>query len=243
MMTGLEDDIAARLRGRVLVVTGAGVSAESRIPTFRGKDGYWRNLDPMQLATPDAFARDPGLVWTWYEERRQLIRAAAPNPAHRAIAALAAVASDHLVVTQNVDDLHERAGSLPDRLVHVHGEIFVTRCTRCDHSTRERVPVPPLPTCPRCRSLLRPGVVWFGEMLDPEPIGRVEAFLRRPIDLVLAVGTTAAFGYVVDWMTRSGMLVEINPDETAASPHADHRIRRPAGEALPELLARAGVSG
>ena len=119
---------------RVFVLTGAGVSAESGIPTFRGKDGYWRNLDPTKLATPEAFARDPQLVWDWYRERRQRIRNAQPNAAHEAIAKLAKHTDEFLLVTQNVDDLHARAGIEKENMVQIHGDIFVTRCTRCDFS-------------------------------------------------------------------------------------------------------------
>ena len=121
---------------RVLVITGAGVSAESGIPTFRGKDGYWRNLNPAKLATPEAFANNPTLVWEWYRERRQRIRAARPNPAHQGIVKLAAHTNEFLLLTQNVDDLHLRAESqgqrLPrDKVVQIHGDIFETRCSRC----------------------------------------------------------------------------------------------------------------
>jgi NAD-dependent deacetylase len=120
------------LNARILVLTGAGVSAESGIPTFRGKDGYWRNLDPAKLATPEAFAKDPGLLWEWYRERRQRIRNAQPNPAHKAIAKLAQHTQEFMLVTQNVDDLHARAGSPKEKMVQIHGDIFVTRCSRCD---------------------------------------------------------------------------------------------------------------
>jgi NAD-dependent deacetylase len=122
---------------KVLVITGAGVSAESGIPTFRGQGGYWRNLDPTKLATPEAFARDPKLVWEWYRERRQRIRHAQPNAAHEAIVKLAQHSRDFLLMTQNVDDLHTRArwngGALPkEKMVQIHGDIFVTRCSHCD---------------------------------------------------------------------------------------------------------------
>src|SRR5437016_11642907 len=117
---------------RVLVITGAGVSAESGVPTFRGKDGYWRNLDPSKLATPEAFAKDPGLVWEWYRERRQRIRNAQPNAAHKAIAKLAQRAQEFLLVKQNVDDLHARAGSAKEKMVQIHGEICVSRCSYSD---------------------------------------------------------------------------------------------------------------
>src|ERR1700758_2542992 len=122
---------------RVLVLTGAGVSAESGIPTFRGKDGYWRNLDPTRLATPEAFARDPKLVWDWYRERRQRIRSAKPNAAHEAIARLSMLTSEFLLVTQNVDDLHARAGLPVGKMVQIHGDIFVTKCSRCQFSRHE----------------------------------------------------------------------------------------------------------
>src|SRR5438132_11197044 len=170
---------------RVLVITGAGVSAESGIPTFRGKDGYWRNFDPAKLATPEAFARDPELVWEWYRERRQRIRNARPNAAHEAIARLAQHADEFLLVTQNVDDLHRRAGLTTDRMVQIHGDIFVTRCCRCDFSYPGRGGSPEPsgtdtvqpqsgrlrsiaptsennvdpPRCPECAALMRPGVV------------------------------------------------------------------------------------
>src|SRR5438034_5386213 len=154
---------------RVFIITGAGVSAESGIPTFRGKDGYWRNLDPAKLATPEAFAKDPELVWRWYRERRQRIRNAQPNPAHKAIAKLAQHAQEFLLVTQNVDDLHARAGSPKEKMVQIHGDIFVTRCSRCDFSRDELEQEyeqeqarrdANLPRCPRCEGLMRPGVVW-----------------------------------------------------------------------------------
>src|SRR5438093_5895934 len=151
---------------RVLVLTGAGVSAESGIPTFRGKDGYWRNLDPAKLATPTAFQKDPKLVWEWYRERRERIRQSEPNPAHQAIAKLAAYAREFLLVTQNVDDLHARAewkgNTLArEKIVQIHGDIFITRCSYCDLSSRNErdKEVGGLPRCPQCGALVRPGVV------------------------------------------------------------------------------------
>src|SRR5437762_9209664 len=133
---------------RLFVLTGAGVSAESGIPTFRGKDGYWRNLDPAKLATPEAFSRDPKLVWEWYRERRQRICNAQPNAAHAAIAKLAQHAAEFLLVTQNVDDLHARAGTPAEKMVQIHGNIFVTRCSRCEFSYAGRGGSPePSGTC------------------------------------------------------------------------------------------------
>ena len=263
---------------RVLVITGAGVSAESGIPTFRGKDGYWRNLDPAKLATPEAFANDPKLVWEWYRERRQRIRRAQPNTAHQAIVRLAAHAGEFLLVTQNVDDLHIRAESEGQRLsqtkiVQIHGDIFLTRCSRCEFefSGRGGSPEPPgsglvrvvngrlrsiastaeyehdLPRCPDCGELMRPGVVWFGEQLDLRRIERVENYLARAgCDVVIVAGTTAAFGYIIDWALRArhqdGQLIEVNPDPTPLSAFATHLIREPAGIALPRLVDELLVS-
>ena len=215
---------------RVLILTGAGVSAESGIPTFRGKDGYWRNLDPTKLATPEAFARDPQLVWEWYYERRKRIRNARPNAAHEAIARLAHRTEEFLLVTQNVDDLHARAGVPAKKIVRIHGDIFVTRCSRCDFSYAGRggSPEPPpsayvvrpvnerlrsiaptsddhvnLPRCPTCRALMRPGVVWFGEQLPRNELQRVEDFLDNgTCDVVIVAGPTATFGYIIDWALR-----------------------------------------
>jgi NAD-dependent protein deacetylase/lipoamidase len=232
---------------RVLVITGAGVSAESGIPTFRGKDGYWRNLDPAKLATPEAFAKNPNLVWEWYRERRQRIRNAQPNAAHQAIAKLAQHAREFLLVTQNVDDLHMRAeweGNtlVRQNIVQIHGDIFITRCSHCDFSRNERDrDVGGLPKCPQCGALMRPGVVWFGEQLDLGEVHRVENFLDEgACDFALVIGTTATFGYIIDWALRAissnGELVEVNPEETSLSRFATHLIREPAAVALPRLV-------
>ncbi len=227
---------------RVLVITGAGVSAESGIPTFRGRDGYWRNLDPAKLATPEAFARDPNLVWEWYRERRQRIRNARPNAAHEAIAKLAENVDEFLLVTQNVDDLHKRAGLAKEKMVQIHGDIFVTRCSRCDFSfsecNQERQEIP---RCTKCGALMRPGVVWFGEQLPWNELQRVENYLDRgACDLVIVAGTTATFGYIVDWALQAGRdgaeFIEVNPEETPLSQFATQRIREPAAIALPRLV-------
>jgi NAD-dependent deacetylase len=231
------------INGRVLVITGAGVSAESGIPTFRGKDGYGRNLDPTKLATPEAFVRDPNLVWEWYRERRQRIRKAEPNPAHQAIATLAERAGEFLLVTQNVDDLHRRAGLPSEKMVQIHGDIFITHCSRCDFRRHEddQHDEGSLPKCPECGAFMRPGVVWFGEQLDLAKIGIVENFVTGgDCDLVIVVGTTALFGYIIDWALRArghtGQLVEVNPEETSLSPFATKSVREPAGVALPRLV-------
>jgi len=226
---------------RVLAITGAGISAESGIPTFRGADGHWRNLNPLELATPEACARNPALVWEWYEERRAGIRNAEPNPAHYSLVKLALQADDFLLVTQNVDDLHARAGMPREQMLQIHGDIFVTRCSKCtfispnEHSDSIDTD---LPDCPRCGALLRPGVVWFGEQLDPNAVERVENFLERGTpDWIFVIGTTALFGYIIDWATRSrARLIEINPEETSLSGLATESIRAPAGAALPRIV-------
>jgi len=232
------------LDARVLVLTGAGVSAESGIPTFRGKDGYWRNLNPAKLATPEAFAKDPGLVWEWYRERRQRIRAAQPNPAHKAIAKLSQQAHEFLLITQNVDDLHTRAGSPKEKIVQIHGDIFVTRCSRCDFSRHdhdhEREHIGP-PRCRRCGALMRPGVVWFGEQLPWEEFGRVENYLEDGrCDFVIVAGTTATFGYIINWVLRAsasnGQLIEVNPEVTQLSQFATKLYREPATKVLLRLV-------
>ena len=252
---------------RLLVITGAGVSAESGIPTFRGKDGYWRNLDPAKLATPEAFERDPELVWEWYRERRQRIRNAQPSAAHKAIAKLAQHAEEFLLVTQNVDDLHARAGMPKEKMVQIHGDVFVTRCSCCGFANigRGGSPEPPasrsqqaievnrlylraagqeenkIPRCPECDGLMRPGVVWFGEQLPSNEVRRVENFLiRGPCDCVIVAGTTATFGYIIDWALRGSAknrrLIEVNPEETPLSQFTTQLIREPAAIALPLLV-------
>jgi NAD-dependent deacetylase len=229
------------------VITGAGVSAESGIPTFRGKGGYWRNFNPAKLATPEAFDRDSRLVWEWYLERRANIREAQPNRAHEAITKLANRCDDLLLVTQNVDDLHKRArfegDTIPsEKIVQIHGDIFLTRCSTCDWGYQEaEQDTTELPLCRHCGAMMRPGVVWFGEMLDPNQIARVELFLEKGgCDVVLVVGTTAMFGYIVDWTLRAaengGQSIEVNPDTTSLSPLVKQSVREPAGVAVPRLV-------
>jgi NAD-dependent deacetylase len=249
---------------RILVLTGAGVSAESGIPTFRGKDGYWRNLDPAKLATPGAFEKNPKLVWDWYRERRQRIRNAQPNAAHEAIVKLAQHADEFLLVTQNVDDLHARAGTPAEKMVQIHGDIFVSRCSRCDWraelcdaatnnirdhtglagtlpSTAGNEPEDVIPRCSQCDAHMRPGVVWFGEQLSWNELQRIENYLERgPCDIVIVAGTTATFGYVIDWALRGsrdrGELIEVNPEETPLSRFARRLVREPAAIAFPRIV-------
>jgi NAD-dependent protein deacetylase/lipoamidase len=239
---------------RVLVLTGAGVSAESGIPTFRGREGYWRNLDPTKLATPEAFERDPKLVWEWYRERRQRIRNAEPNAAHEAIAKLAQHTAEFLLITQNVDDLHARAGVPNDKMVQIHGDIFVTRCSHCQFERHENADSPSqrlrrtsndkdaVPRCSQCDALMRPGVVWFGEQLPWKELQRVENFVNAGgCDVVIVVGTTATFGYIIDWALRAqhdrdGELIEVNPEETPLSQFATKHVCERAAVALPRII-------
>src|SRR5437899_3517217 len=253
---------------RVFVITGAGVSAESGIPTFRGRDGYWRNLDPAKLATPEAFARDPELVWQWYRERRERIRAAQPNAAHHAIAKLARNADDFLLVTQNVDDLHASAGLPNEKMVQIHGDIFVTRCSRCDLKRRdheyEHEHEGVIPRCPECDAFMRPGVIWFGEQLPWNEVQRIGCYLDLgACDVVIVAGTTATFGYIIDWALQASrgsgavgravlctpfweeqraqecapyQLIEVNPEETPLSQFATRLVRDRAAIALPRLV-------
>ena len=225
---------------RLLVITGAGVSAASGIPTFRGAGGWYRERRAEDLASMTGFQRDPKLVWEWYDYRRRLIAEARPNAAHSAIAAWQR-AMEVVVVTQNVDDLHERAGTRD--VIHVHGSIWRVSCMGgCGTHEQRAVPIEPLPpTCMTCRQLLRPAGVWFGEMLPQQPIAAVEAQLRRGFDLAMVVGTEAVFGYIQDWAIRAkgsgGLLVEVNTNTTVLSPLADVHVMEPAEKILPQLSA------
>lgn len=246
-MQPIDETLRDALTGRVFVITGSGISAESGIPTFRGKGGYWRTFRAENLATPEAFERDPLTVWSWYRERRAAISTAQPNAGHVALVALAEACREFLLVTQNVDDLHERAvfhgRTLPrNKLVHLHGEIFVSRCSRCDFAMEDRTdtPLEAVPRCPRCDSFLRPGVVWFGEGLPGEATERVQRFLAKGgCDAVIVIGTTAIFPYITRWAIEArgakGLLIEVNPDQTELSTHADRVFRETAGSVLPRM--------
>ncbi|HEY0788633.1 MAG TPA: NAD-dependent deacylase [Thermoanaerobaculia bacterium] len=225
---------------RIAALTGAGISAESGIPTFRDAGGLWENYRAEELATPEAFARDPRLVWRWYEWRRGIIREAAPNDGHLALAALEAhlAAADGALtlITQNVDGLHRRAGSR--NVIELHGNIFRVRCTR-EGTREERIDAfetrPPL--C-ACGATLRPDVVWFGEMLPPGAIEQAAAAVADS-DLLLVIGTSGvvhpAAGLVS--MLRRGQAIEVNPQETPISRLAHLSVHAPAAVALPPLAA------
>lgn len=233
---------------RVVVLTGAGVSAESGVPTFRGPDGLWKSHRPEELATPGAFARDPRLVWEWYQWRRDLVGGCAPNPGHRAIARLQAGRPDTVLVTQNVDGLHAMAaretGAEGARILELHGSLFRVRCARCPWRAGRREAVDAtseasLPRCPECGALVRPDVVWFGEGLDREVLeGAFHA--GREADVCVVVGTSAvvqpAASIPLATLEGGGVLIEVNPERTPLSPLAMATIRAGAGEVLPCLL-------
>lgn len=245
----MEDESAIELAAQTLaaarsvaMLTGAGASAESGVPTFRdAQTGLWAQFDPMQLATPRAFAAHPKLVWDWYAWRRELVAKVKPNPAHDALADIERRIADCLLITQNVDGLHRRAGSR--RVVELHGNIARVRCSRegtvIDHweSSGDAVP-----RCPDCGALLRPDVVWFEEALDPDALAAAESMARR-CDVMLVVGTSAEVypAAALPSIARSGgaIVIEINPNSTALSPMADFRLRGPAGAILPALIRKA----
>lgn len=223
---------------RVTVLTGAGVSAASGVPTFRGAGGLWRNHQAQQLATPEAFARDPHLVWEWYAWRRQVIAACAPNPAHEAIARWSR-RPGFTLVTQNVDGLHERAGT--QNVVRYHGSIWTLKCWKaCGAADWEDTTVPlqaQPPRCAACGGLARPGVVWFGESI---PADAAQAALRAmECDVFLSVGTSSvvypAAGLIAAAKAHGAFTIEVNPDVTGAA--VDVAIASPAEVVLPALDA------
>ena len=221
----------------ITVLTGAGVSSASGIPTFRGEDGLWKKVRVETLATADAFENDPRLVWEWYDWRRTLIRDAQPNAAHHVLAAWARTRRATLI-TQNVDGLHERAGA--ERVIRLHGSIWHVRCwSRCPAGRAdwldERVPIGTLPpSCPHCGGMVRPAVIWFGEPLDQAVLDRARA--AAACDVFLTVGTSAvvypAAGLIPDAKSAGALVVEINPDATGTSHMADVTLRMKADEAL-----------
>jgi NAD-dependent deacetylase len=224
----------------VCVLTGAGISAESGIPTFRGAGGLWREYRAEDLATPQAFRRDPKLVWEWYEWRRGVVCAASPNAGHEALAEIERRRGDSFtLVTQNVDGLHERAGSI--RVHRLHGSLWWLRCTGCGaEALDERVPLPELPPrCGDCGAMLRPGVVWFGEVL-PETELDSSVAAASACEVMLVVGTSAVVypaAALVPLARRAGArVIEVNVEETSQSGLADVAIRGAAAVVLPEIL-------
>jgi len=237
-------ELASRVRDArsVTVMTGAGVSAASGVPTFRGPDGLWRTVRPEDLATREAFARDPALVWEWYSWRRARVASCRPNAAHEVLARWSQDTSRQVrVVTQNVDDLHLRAGTRD--LIRLHGSMWETRCFNgCTAGVRawrdEDVVAPDrLPRCPHCGGLARPAVVWFGESLDASDVER--ATQAASCEVFLTVGTSAivypAAGFARIAQARGAFTAEINLESTPASPLVDLSILGPAEDVLPTV--------
>ena len=234
-------------QARITVLTGAGVSAASGVPTFRGSDGLWRNFRPEALATAEAFGRDPSLVWEWYAWRRLLIAQCEPNPAHLVLASWGRRLPGFKLLTQNVDGLHERAGS--ENTIRLHGSIWEVSCwSGCAKSPKrwrdetlkfEELP----PRCPYCKGLIRPGVVWFGETLETDVV--LQASNATKCDIFIAIGTSAivypAAGFLEQAKNQGAFTVEINPEATPATKSVDLALQGGAEIILPEVDRKIGV--
>jgi len=234
------DDLVATLRGAhsVFVLTGSGISAESGLPTFRGVGGLWRTHRVEELASPEGFARDPRLVWTWYNERKSAHRLAQPNAGHVALARLEDAVAEFTLATQNVDSLHLRAGSR--NLLELHGNLREVRCARC--GARRPLPDDGLALSEiehDCGGLLRPDIVWFGEPL-PQAVWRAAAQAAARADVILVVGTSAVVypaAALATHYNRRAFVAEINPEATAISERVDCVLRGTAAQVLPRILA------
>jgi len=233
------DLIADHLRSakKIVFVTGAGISQESGIPTFRGKDGLWRNYDPMKLATIDAFYDNPKLVWEWYNERRRNIFAAEPNLGHKAIAELEEFVKV-VVLTQNIDGLHQKGGS--SSVLELHGSIIKIKCTVCDFKDEIFTEFSKLPPLCKCGNILRPDVVWFGEGL-PQDVWQEAIIHATSCDVMVIAGTSLVVSPAntipIYAKQNNAMLIEINPDETIMTSDMDSSIRSTSAVALPELVS------
>lgn len=220
------------------VLTGAGISAESGVPTFRGNEGLWKEYKPEDLATPEAFARDPKLVWEWYNWRRELIKKAQPNAAHRALVKLEIRIAHFTLITQNVDGLHDLAGS--GKILKLHGDIWRLRCMSCGANWPDRrASLPKLPPHCACGGVARPGVVWFGEPL-PEGMMKEAEHAAAAAKVFLVIGTSAMVhpaASLVPYAKQAGAkVVEINTEPSAVSNMVDCVLQGKAGEILPALV-------
>jgi NAD-dependent deacetylase len=235
-----------RSANHVAILSGAGTSAESGVPTFReAQSGLWAQYDPQELATPQAFRRNPKLVWDWYAWRRELVSSARPNEGHLALVELAKHVPRFSLITQNVDGLHQLAGS--SDVIELHGNIRRTKCSSCgmvvvDYDESGEGP----PHCPACDAYLRPDVVWYGENLPEQALGRAFAAARSS-DLFFSIGTSAlvqpAASLPIEALQHGATVVEINPQRTPLSAHATFQISGPSGVVLPELLRRTWPAG
>ena len=233
------DLIADHLRSakKIVFVTGAGISQESGIPTFRGKDGLWRNYDPMKLATIDAFYDNPKLVWEWYNDRRRNIFAAEPNLGHKAIAELEEFVKV-VVLTQNIDGIHQKGGR--SSVLELHGSIIKIKCTVCDFKDEIFTEFSELPPLCKCGNILRPDVVWFGEGL-PQDVWQEAIIHANSCDVMVIVGTSLVVSPAntlpIYAKKNNATLIEINPDETIMTSDMDSSIKSTSTVALPELVS------
>lgn len=220
------------------ILTGAGISADSGVPTFRGADGLWHNFRAEDLATPEAFERNPRLVWEWYNWRRELIATKQPNPAHEAVAEMERRCQQFWLITQNVDGLHRAAGS--QKLSEIHGNIWMVRCTACGTIEENHdVPIAILPMCRRCKGLLRPHIVWFGEALFPSDLTRCASALQS-CEVLLVIGTSGivspAAGFAAMAKEAGAFVAEINLEPTPQSEMVDLSLQGRAKDLVPLLL-------
>jgi len=243
------EDLIAKIKNArsIVVFTGAGVSAESGIPTFRdAQTGLWENFDATLLASPNGFCSDKALVWGWYEWRRMKVLHAQPNPAHRAIAELSNRVDHFALITQNVDDLHERSGV--NDVIHLHGSLHQPRCFACARAYifPGTMPDEPIegrrlepPRCQHCNGYIRPGVVWFGESLSEAAWERAQLAVRN-CDLLFSIGTSAvvwpAAQLPIEAARSGATVIQVNPDKTALDQVADYNLHGQAGTILPLLL-------
>jgi len=222
---------------KIVFVTGAGISQESGIPTFRGKDGYWGKYDPMKLATIDAFYEDPKLVWEWYQDRRKNILKVNPNAGHKAIAELEKY-KQVVVLTQNIDALHQKAGS--QNVLELHGSIIRIKCTICDFQDDFANNFDELPPLCKCGKMLRPDVVWFGEQL-PQDVWQNAMIHASSCDVMIIVGTSLlvspANTLPIYAKQNNATLIEINPEETPMSTDMDYTIRGTSANIIPKLVS------
>jgi len=225
----------------VVVLTGAGISAESGIATYRGKDGIWQKFAISELANPEAFAKNPRKVWEWYGQRRREMIEATPNSGHEALARLERIVEDFTMITQNIDNMHRRAGN--QNIIEIHGNVFENRCMKCGHIEKnEKCNFPknePLPVCSQCGSPARVNVVWFGEEISPEPLE--ESFVAaEKSDVFISAGTSAKVypaAYFPELAKKTGaILIEINMEITHLSSSADFLFQGKTGEILPKLV-------
>jgi NAD-dependent deacetylase len=222
---------------KIVFVTGAGISQESGIPTFRGKDGFWRNYDPMKLATIDAFYDNPKLVWEWYNERRNNVFQAQANLGHKAIADLEKYAQV-TVLTQNIDGLHKKAGS--SNILELHGSIVKIKCSVCDYNEEILTEISDFPPICKCGNILRPDVVWFGESL-PQDVWQNAIEFASQCDLMVIIGTSLVVSPAntlpLYAKQNNATLIEINPEKTEMSDEMDEIIRNTSVETLPKLVS------